>query len=444
MSLHNHTRFSIMDGLADIKDYVLKMHKFNKEYNGQWYPAIAVTEHGNFSSQLKVLDACSTKIKLDENDIERTIKPIYGIEIYHSLEDTSQDRRRNPDLRKKDYTLDDLPLEEKKQAYHMVLLAKNDIGYKNLIQISSHAGLNSYNSFKKMIYRTDIPFMQNRGKGIIALSACLGGYIPSLLKDGRYEEAKLEAIKYSNIFEHFYLEIQANDIPEQIIVNSHLVRMSKETGIPLVITCDSHYAEKEDREAHNILYSLANGDETKLYDENGKRKTIGIQCNVHLQTPLEIEQYCIDYDIPLSAMDNTVEIANMCNVDFTPKDKKGYMPSYKVPKGYTESSYLRKLASDGFFKKVQEKKIKDNLEERFKRLQYELDVIIKTGFPGYFLIVSDFVNKCRENNIIVGPGRGSAASSLLSYCLNITNIDPIKYNFIFERFLNPERASLPD
>ena len=180
------------------------------------------------------------------------------------------------------------------------------------------------------------------------------------------------------------------------------------------------------------------------YDEDGNRITLGIPCYVHFQTPLEIEEYCVEYNIPLEAMDNTVKIAKMCNVDFTPKDKKGYMPDFPIPKGYTENTYLEKLAFEKFYSTIQAKNLKDDLQQRFKQLRYELDVVIGSGFAGYFLIVSDFVKKCKERGIIVGPGRGSAAGSFLSYCLNITNIDPLPYGFIFERFLNPERVSMPD
>lgn len=416
------------------------MHKFNKEYGDNYYEAIAVTEHGFFNTYLKNKIACETEIDLGDN-IKRTIKPIYGVESYHSLQDTTTDNRYKKTTKNKE-TGEETVLKEA-ITYHLPLLAKNDEGFYNIIKISSHAGMNSYKVANKPIYRTDIPFLSEHGDGVIALSGCMSGLIPTLILKGEYDKAKETALYFNEIFEHFYLELQCLIIPKVIIINEALIKMSKETGIELVITCDSHYVNEDDRPAHDILYSISEKDEA-VKDEDGKRKTMRLEDSAHLRTPLEVEKYCIDYNIPLSAMDNTVIIANMCNVDFTPKDKKGFMPSYNVPQGYNENTFLKKMVQEKFYKRLIQKGITDNVSERFDKLNYELDVICNSGFAGYFLIVQDFVNKCKDNGIIVGPGRGSAAGSTLSYYLNITNIDPIPYDFLFERFLNPARVSMPD
>ena len=229
--------------MADVKEYVSKMHKFNKEYKNEWYAGLAITEHGALSTLLKQKVACETEVKFEGDTEPRTIKPIYGVEIYHSLTDTTKDPKDEPIKKskknKEDFDLSKYPIEERQQKFHLVLLAKNEIGYKNLISIGSHAGLNSYTRFAKSFYRTDIPYLEKHGEGIIALSGCLGWYIPTLLIEyGDYEEAKKEAVRFNNIFEHFYLELQANDIPEQLLLNDKLLQISKETGIPTVITCD--------------------------------------------------------------------------------------------------------------------------------------------------------------------------------------------------------------
>ena len=436
--LHCHTIYSINDGLAKIEEYILKMHKFNYENKGEWFVGIAATEHGNCSSILKLKQACETEIQINSDDIKRTMKPIYGVETYHSLNDTTTDMRVSPRKKKKK---DELDIEDefvrvkdrsKAQAFHLILLAKNEEGYSNLMKITSHAGLNSYTNLKT-IYRTDLPFLYKHGRGIICSTACLGGYIPQLILNGEYDEAKKVALEFKEVFEHFYLELQANDIPEQLILNKQLLKLSNETGIDIIITCDPHYVDKEDRESHDILYKLAN--------PNSKG---GIQGYVHLKTPIEIEEYCIKHNIPLRAMDNTVKIADMCNVDFTPKDNKFFMPKVETPVGYTEETYLEKICFEKLFDNIREKKIRDNLRNRIKRLQYELKVINDSGFAGYFLIVSGFIQKCRDEGILIGPGRGSAAGSIIAYILKITNIDPICNEFLFERFLNPERVSAPD
>lgn len=441
-SLHNHTIYSVNDALAKPKQYVEKIHSFNYENGNDYFVGMAICEHGNLSSILKNREACLTEIQLDKNKEPKKLKPVYGIEIYHSFYNTQTDSKFNSTKQRKLEKENNTKIDERTtdQRFHLVLLAKDNEGNYNMTKICSHAGLNSYTAYKTY-NRTDISFMRENGKGVIALSACLGGYIPQLLLNGEYDRAKEVALEFKSIFEHFYLEIQANEIPEQLILNPLLIKLSQETDIGLVITCDSHYVNREDKETHDILYSISQLSDDK---KNKEIRIKGLPDYAHFQTPLEIEKYCIDWGIPLSAMDNTVDIFHMCNVDFKPTDVKTFMPKFNVPKGYTEETYLEYLTYSGLYKNIQNKSITDDLEVRLKRLKYELSVVNNAGFAGYFLIVSDFVKKCKENGILVGPGRGSAAGSIIAYILGITNIDPIKYNLLYERFMNPERTSFPD
>lgn len=404
-SLHNHTVYSIKDAMATPLDYVKRVHEWNNK-NGEYFLGFVATEHGYFNNPVKVYEACNDK---NVNN-GKTLKPIYGVELYHSLVDSST--------------------EEKNIKYHMPIIAKTQEGLTNLYEIASYAGLHMIEGKSKNFPRTDLNNIREFGKGIIGLSGCLGGYIPKLLLQGRYNEAKELAIILNDSFDEFYLELQANDMPEQKIVNADLLRIHRETDVGIVITCDSHYVYKEDKIAHDILVKIAYGKD-------------GFDDYAHFQTPDEIQKYCIDNDIPLYAMDNTVKIYESCNVELKPKDKKGLMPEFTVPKGYSDDTFLEEIAFKGLFERIKEQGFIDT-KDRVKRLRYELDVVKMQGFSSYFLILWDWVKYCRQNNIIIGPGRGSAAGSLLAYCLKITNIDPITHGLMFERFLNPERKSAPD
>ncbi|HBG4728223.1 TPA: DNA polymerase III subunit alpha [Clostridioides difficile] len=391
--LHVHTEYSLLDGFSRVK----KLIKRAKELN---MSSIAITDHG---CMFGVIDFYKTAIK-------EGIKPIIGCEVYTAARG----------LRDKDPNYD-------KYQGHLVLLAKNMEGYKNLIKIVSTSYVEGF-YYKP---RVDMEELKKHNKGIIALSACLAGDVARALMNRNYEKAKQFAIDYRDIFgeENFFLEIQDHNLPEQKEVNSGLVKLSKETGIPLVATNDVHYVNKEDSKIHDVLMCIQMG--KTLNDPN--RMRFGSD-EFYLKSREEMEEL---FPYALEAIDNTVKIADMCNVEFD--FNTIHLPKYDVPEGYTPETYLRELCFNGLKERY------DNpSNEILERLNYELDVIEKMGYVEYFLIVWDFINFSKENNIIVGPGRGSAAGSIVAYTLKITDIDPIKYSLLFERFLNPERISMPD
>ncbi|NMS91131.1 DNA polymerase III subunit alpha [Clostridioides difficile] len=391
--LHVHTEYSLLDGFSRVK----KLIKRAKELN---MSSIAITDHG---CMFGVIDFYKTAI-------EEGIKPIIGCEVYTAARG----------LRDKDPNYD-------KYQGHLVLLAKNIEGYKNLIKIVSTSYVEGF-YYKP---RVDMEELKKHNKGIIALSACLAGDVARALMNRNYDKAKQFAIDYRDIFgeENFFLEIQDHNLPEQKEVNSGLVKLSKETGIPLVATNDVHYVNKEDSKIHDVLMCIQMG--KTLNDPN--RMRFGSD-EFYLKSREEMEEL---FPYALEAIDNTTKIADMCNVEFD--FNTIHLPKYDVPKGYTPETYLRELCFNGLKERY------DNpSDEVLERLNYELDVIEKMGYVEYFLIVWDFINFSKENNIIVGPGRGSAAGSIVAYTLKITDIDPIKYSLLFERFLNPERISMPD
>lgn len=365
--LHNHTVHSEKDGSATCSDYAKKIAKMKE--NGVDVVGLAITEHGNCYSMVKHVEANS-----------EVTNAIIGCEIYHCFDRTDElDTNR----------------------YHMVLLAKNDEGLHNLYRLVSDAGLNKLKGRQKDFPRSDHANMKKYGKGIIALSACLGGAIPRLIADGQYDEAKKLALYYKSIFDDFYLEVQPHEIPEQLLVNFDIVRMSKETGIGLVITTDTHYIEKSDKQYHDILKKMAR---QKPYD-----------VYAHLMEYDEIYDYCIKHDIPLSAIENTVKIAEMCKADPRPKDNRGLLPEFPCPAGHTEESYLRQITFEYLCEFAKKKKFTD-FTTRLKRLNYELDVICSTGFSGYFLILWDWFKWCRDNNILMGKGRGKVMPPCIVIC----------------------------
>ncbi|KPI55953.1 DNA polymerase III subunit alpha [Clostridioides difficile] len=391
--LHVHTEYSLLDGFSRVK----KLIKRAKELN---MSSIAITDHG---CMFGVIDFYKTAM-------EEGIKPIIGCEVYTAARG----------LRDKDPNYD-------KYQGHLVLLAKNIEGYKNLIKIVSTSYVEGF-YYKP---RVDMEELKRHNKGIIALSACLAGDVARALMNRNYDKAKQFAIDYRDIFgeENFFLEIQDHNLPEQKEVNSGLVKLSKETGIPLVATNDVHYVNKEDSKIHDVLMCIQMG--KTLNDPN--RMRFGSD-EFYLKSREEMEEL---FPYALEAIDNTTKIADMCNVEFD--FNTIHLPKYDVPKGYTPETYLRELCFNGL-----KERYDSPSDEVLERLNYELDVIEKMGYVEYFLIVWDFINFSKENNIIVGPGRGSAAGSIVAYTLKITDIDPIKYSLLFERFLNPERISMPD
>ncbi len=391
--LHVHSEYSLLDGFSRIDRLIKKTKEIGMK-------AVAITDHG---SMFGVIDFYKKAKK-------EGIKPIIGCEVYTA----------SRSLRDKDPSFD-------KYQGHLVLLAKNRIGYKNLIKLVSTAYIEGF-YYKP---RVDLEELEKHSEGIIALSACLGGDVQQSLLNGNYEKAKRIALKLNEIFgqDNFYLELQDHFLKEQKEVNLSLLELSKETGIPLVATNDVHYVNKEDTKVHDILLCIQTG---KTFQDENRMKFESDE--FYLKSPQEMYDL---FSYAKEALENTVKIAEKCNVEFD--FNQIYLPEYEVPKGYTPSTYLRKLCEEGLNERFEKP-----AQEVIERLNYEIDVIEKMGYIEYFLIVWDFINYAKENNIMVGPGRGSAAGSIVAYALKITDIDPIKYGLIFERFLNPERISMPD
>lgn len=393
--LHVHSHYSLLDGLPKIDqilDYVseLKMD------------SVAITDHGNIYGAVEFYKKAK----------EKGIKPIIGIEMYQAFEKMNQERPNIDDKR-----------------YHLVLLVKNEKGYKNLVKLITLSYLKGF-YYKP---RIDEDALKEHSEGLIALSACIQGKIPQLILANRISEAKKQAYFYEEIFGkgNFYLEIQHHPkIKNQKKVNDVLISISKQTGIPLVATGDCHYLRKEDAEAQDILMLINTG-----ANPNDPERLTMKEDDFSFKTQEEmIEDF---KDIP-QAIENTQKIKELCNFEFELGKTK--LPFFPTPQGEKDDEYLKKLCQEGLKKKYGEKVKKDILN----RLSYELETIKKAGFSSYFLIVQDVVNWAKQNRIVVGPGRGSVGGSLVAYLLNITNIDPLKYNLIFERFLNPGRISLPD
>ena len=396
--LHLHTGFSLLDGSSKISELVKRVKELGMD-------ACAITDHGVMYGVIEFYKACKAE----------GIKPIIGCEVYVA-----------PNSRFEKGT------EKSAKRYnHLILLAENDTGHKNLMKIVSRG-------FTEGFYykpRVDYELLKEYHEGIIASSACLAGIVPTKLREGDYEGAKAEALKLRDIFgeNNFFLELQDHGIPEQKFVNQGLMRISAETGIPLIATNDCHYLYKEDAEAHDVLICIQT---QKIVTDDDRMKYEGGQ--FYVKSPGEMKE--IFHYIP-EAIENTEKIAERCNVEI--EFGKYHLPEYPVPEGYTALSYLNRLCADGF-KARYGGVIGDEENELRARLKYEIDTISNMGFVDYFLIVWDYINFAKEHNIAVGPGRGSAAGSIVAYCLGITGVDPIKYNLLFERFLNPERVTMPD
>ena len=392
--LHVHTEYSLLDGSNKIKEYVARVKELGMD-------SAAITDHGVMYGVIDFYRAAR----------EAGINPILGCEVY-----VAPGSRFDREVGSGD-----------DRYYHLVLLAENNQGYSNLMKIVSKAFVEGF-YYKP---RVDLELLEKYHEGIIALSACLAGEVQRYLVRGLYEEAKETACKYEKCFGkgNFFLELQDHGIPEQKTVNAGLMRMSQETGIELVATNDVHYTYAEDAEPHDILLCLQTG--KKLSDENRMRYEGG---QYFVKSEEEMRAL---FPYAAQAIENTQKIADRCNVEIEFGVTK--LPHFEVPEGYDSWTYLNKLCHEGLVRRYPDKH-----EELLPKLDYELSVIQKMGYVDYFLSVWDFINYARTHGIPVGPGRGSAAGSLVSYTTGITNIDPIRYNLLFERFLNPERVTMPD
>ena len=392
--LHVHTEYSLLDGSNKIKEYVEKIKALGMT-------AGAITDHGVMYGVIDFYKAAR----------EAGINPVLGCEVYVA-----------PGSR-----LDREMVHGEDRYYHLVLLAENNTGYSNLMKIVSKGFVEGY-YYKP---RVDMEVLEKYHEGIIALSACLAGEVQRNLVRGMYEEAKEVAYRYERCFGkgNFFLELQDHGIPEQKLVNQQLLRMSQETGIELVATNDVHYTNAEDAEPHDILLCLQTG--KKLADEDRMRYEGG---QYYVKSEEEMKSL---FPYALQALENTQKIADRCHVEIEFGHTK--VPHFEVPEGYDSWTYLNKLCHEGL-----DKRYGADAPKYLQKLDDELAVIKNMGYVDYFLIVWDFIHYAREHDIMVGPGRGSAAGSLVSYTTGITDIDPVRYNLIFERFLNPERVSMPD
>ena len=392
--LHVHTEYSLLDGSNKIKEYVARVKELGMD-------SAAITDHGVMYGVIDFYRAAR----------EAGINPILGCEVY-----VAPGSRFDREVGSGD-----------DRYYHLVLLAENNQGYSNLMKIVSKAFVEGF-YYKP---RVDLELLEKYHEGIIALSACLAGEVARYLARGMYEDAKIAALRYQDIFGkgNFFLELQDHGIPEQQTVNQQLLRMHRETGIDLVATNDVHYTMAEDAEPHDVLLCLQT--QKKLSDENRMRYEGG---QYYVKSPEEMARL---FPYALEALENTHKIAQRCHVEIEFGVTK--LPKYDVPDGLTSWEYLNKLCHEGLEQRYHP--VTDALK---KRLDYELSTIKNMGYVDYFLIVWDFIKYARDNDIMVGPGRGSAAGSLVAYTLGITQLDPIRYDLLFERFLNPERVSMPD
>ena len=399
--LHVHTEYSLLDGSNKIKEYVKRVKELGMD-------SAAITDHGVMYGVIDFYRAAR----------EAGIKPILGCEVY-----VAPNSRFDKEL-----------TGGEDRYYHLVLLAENNTGYANLMKIVSRGFTEGY-YYKP---RVDMEVLQTYHEGIIALSACLAGEVQRYIIKGLHEEAKKAALKYEACFGkgNFFLEMQDHGIPEQKLVNTELLKLSKETGIELVVTNDVHYTYKEDVDSHDILLCLQTG--KKLADED-RMRYVGGQYYVKSE-----EEMKALFPYAWEAVENTQRIADRCQVEIEFGVTK--LPKFEVPEGYDSWTYLNKLCSDGLAERYGDEHAPAGSTGQTlrERLDYELNVIRTMGYVDYFLIVWDFINYAKEHGIPVGPGRGSAAGSIVAYCLKITNIDPIRYQLLFERFLNPERVSMPD
>ena len=393
--LHVHTEYSLLDGFCRIDGLAKRVRELGQT-------AVAITDHGVMYGAVDFYRACK----------KEGVKPIIGCEVYVAPAGRTRFQKVH---------------EFDAESRHLVLLCRDEEGYRNLSYMVSKAFVEGF----YIKPRVDMDLLRSHSRGLIALSACLAGEIPKRLVNGSYDAARDYALEMRDIFggDGFYLELQDHGIRDQAVVNAGLLRIHEETGIPLVCTNDCHYLAPEDAESHDVLLCIQTG--KLLEDENRMRYE---PRRFYLRSTEEMERLFAQYP---GALENTEKIAAACNLEFT--FGKYHLPEFAVPEGETAQTYIRRLCEAGF-----RERYKGEKPEYRRQLDYELDMIEKMGFTDYFLIVSDFVNYARRAGIPVGPGRGSAAGSMVSYCLHITDIDPVKYNLYFERFLNPERVSMPD
>ena len=392
--LHVHTEYSLLDGSGKIKELAARARDLHMD-------SMAITDHGAMYGVIDFYRAAK----------DAGVKPIIGCEVYVA-----------PGSR-----FDRETVSGEDRYYHLVLLAENNQGYENLMKIVSRGFIDGF-YYKP---RVDYEILETYHEGIICLSACLAGEVQKYLERGQYQQAKEAALRYEGIFGkgNFFLELQDHGIPAQKTVNQALLRLSRDLDIELVATNDIHYTYAEDAVPHDILLCIQTG--KKVADENRIRYEGG---QYYVKSEEEMRAL---FPYAQEALDNTHKIAERCNVEIEFGVTK--LPKFDVPDGYDSWSYLNKLCDDGM-----KRRYPDDDGALRERLDYELNVIHSMGYVDYFLIVWDFIHFARSHDIMVGPGRGSAAGSIVSYCLEITNIDPVRYNLLFERFLNPERVSMPD
>ena len=392
--LHVHTEYSLLDGACRISELVKRVKELGQD-------AVAITDHGVMYGVIDFYKACKAA----------GVKPIIGCEVYVAQ------RKRTDRVHERDA-----------ESRHLVLLCKNETGYRNLSYMVSMGFLEGF----YIKPRIDMELLRAHSEGLIALSACLAGEIPRLLRNGDYEGAKAHALEMQELFgeDSYYLELQDHGLPEQKQIVADILRLHEETGIPLVCTNDAHYLTREDAEMQDALMCVQMG---KLMEDDSRMRFETQEFYIKS----EEEMRRLFPDCP-DAFDNTVKIADMCHVDF--QFGVHHLPEFKLPEGETDGdAYFEKLCREGFARRYPQ-----GGQELVDRLEMEMGVIRQMGFVDYFLIVSDFIGYAKSNGIPVGPGRGSAAGSMVAYCLNITDIDPIKYSLYFERFLNPERVTMPD
>ncbi|MEF3254058.1 MAG: DNA polymerase III subunit alpha, partial [Deferribacterales bacterium] len=396
--LHLHSQYSLLDGAIQLNKLFDKLNRFGSK-------SVAITDHG---TMFGVID-------FYKKAMSNNIKPIIGCEVY-----VAPDDRRNRNYEKGE-----------DKNYHLILLAKNNKGLNNLQKLVSYAQLEGF-YYKP---RIDKELLSQYSEGLIGLSACLAGEPPRYILRDDINGAIKAAKEYEDILGkgNYFLEIQKNGIPEQRKVNEELIRLSKKLNIPLVATNDCHYLDKGDHIAHQILMciqmqtTISNKDKLEFHSDE-----------LYVKSPQEMWE---DFTEVPEACINTLKIAEMCNISIDLG--KTHLPQYTVPEGFTVDTYLEHLAREGLHKKLTKVPLSEH-KKYIERLDYELKIIIDKNYAGYYLIVWDFINYARRNDVPVGPGRGSGAGSLVAYALGITDIDPIKFNLLFERFLNPERKSMPD
>jgi len=394
--LHLHTQYSLLDGAIRIKELVEQAADYRM-------PAVAITDHGNLFGA----------VDFYRQAVKAGIKPIIGCEVY--MAPGSRFEKKNTS-------------HAEEGSFHFILLARDNTGYKNLVYLVTKAYTEGF-YYKP---RIDTELLTQHSQGLIGLTACLKGEVPYFLQKGMIDKAREIALRYKDILGHenFYIEIQDNGVPEQEDINRNLIELAKELQISVVATNDCHYMRREDAKAHDILLCIQTG--TTSTDKNRLRFSSD---SLYFKSPEEMKKAF--KDIP-EAILNTRAIAERCNVEF--KLGLNLLPVYTLETRQKPDALLEKLALEGLSQKCSP----DPKEIYKERLRKELDIIRKMDYASYFLIVWDFISYARKKGIPVGPGRGSAAGSLVSYCLGITDIDPVKYNLLFERFLNPERISMPD